>query len=113
LPPARCSDTRSGPATGEQAENHDHAFGNSSGLYVNRFLESGKSFNSAYFIDYVPNDIERLPPLQTAVQQKKRFVLYMSNSLAHKSPAVTEKVPSLRLEFREEDRSLDTFERAR
>jgi hypothetical protein len=42
-------------------------FWNPSGLYVNRFLERGTSFNSSYFIDYVLSDIECLPVLQTAV----------------------------------------------
>jgi hypothetical protein len=72
-------------------------FWNSSGLYVNTFLESCTSFNSAYFTDCVLSDIERLPALPTAVQQKKKFVLHMHNSTAHKSLVVTEKIASLRL----------------
>jgi hypothetical protein len=72
-------------------------FLNSSGLYVNRFLESDTSFNSSHFTDYVLSDIERLSALQTAVQQKKRFVFHMANSPVHKSRAVTEKIASLRL----------------
>jgi transposase len=43
------------------------------------------------------SDIERLPALQTAVQQKKKSVLHMDNSPIHKSRAVTEKIASLRL----------------
>jgi hypothetical protein len=72
-------------------------FWNSSGFYVNRFLESGTSFKSAFFTDYVFSDIERLPILHTAVQQKQKFVLHMDNSPVQKSIAVTEKVASLRL----------------
>jgi hypothetical protein len=72
-------------------------FWNISGLYVSKFLENGTSFNSVYFTDYVFIDIECLPALQTAVQQKKKFVLHMDNSPVHKSRAVTEKVVSLPL----------------
>jgi transposase len=72
-------------------------FWNSGGLYVNRLLESSTSFNSAYFTDYVLSDIESLPSLQMAVQQKKKFVLQMDNSPVHKSRVVTEKVASLRI----------------
>jgi transposase len=43
------------------------------------------------------SDIESLPVLQTAVQQKRKFVLHMDNSPVHKSRAVTERVASLRL----------------
>jgi hypothetical protein len=38
-------------------------FWNPSGLYVNRFLEIGTSFNSTYFIEYVLGDIEHMPAL--------------------------------------------------
>jgi hypothetical protein len=72
-------------------------FWNPNGLYINRFLEISTSFNSTYSTNYVLNDIERLSALHTAIQQKKKFVLYMDNSLVHKSCAVTEKVASLRL----------------
>jgi hypothetical protein len=41
-------------------------FWNPGGLYVNRFLESGTSVNSAYFAEYVLGDVELLPALQTA-----------------------------------------------
>jgi hypothetical protein len=51
-------------------------FWNPNGLYVNRFLESGISVNSAYFAEYVLGDIELLPALQTARQQKKNFILH-------------------------------------
>jgi transposase len=72
-------------------------FWNSSGLYVHRFLESGKSVNSTYFIEYVLGDIEHLPVLQTAIGQKKKSVLHMDNSPIHESCAVTQKVASLPL----------------
>jgi hypothetical protein len=45
----------------------------------------------------VLSDIEHLLALQTAVQQKKKFVLHKDNSAARKSLAVTEKIASLRL----------------
>jgi transposase len=72
-------------------------FWNRNGLYVNRILETGTSFNSTYFTEYVLSDIECLPTLHTALQQKKKFVLHTDNSLIHKSPAATENVASLRL----------------
>jgi hypothetical protein len=72
-------------------------FWNPNGLYVNRFLESGTSFNSAYFIEYVLGDSEHLPALQTAIWQKKKVVLHMDNSPIHKSCAVIEKMASLHL----------------
>jgi hypothetical protein len=72
-------------------------FSNPNGLSFNRFLESGTSFNSAYFIEYVLGDIKHLPALQTAIGQKKKFVLQMDNSPIHKSCAVTKKVASLGL----------------
>jgi hypothetical protein len=71
-------------------------FWNRNGFYVNRFLERGISFNSVYFSDYVISDIEGLPTLRTAVQEKE-FVLQMGNSPVHSSRTVTEKVASLRL----------------
>jgi hypothetical protein len=46
------------------------AFWNQSALDVNKFLEGGTSFNSAYFADYVLSEIEHLPALQTAVQKR-------------------------------------------
>jgi hypothetical protein len=67
------------------------------GLYVNKFLESGTSFNSAYLIENVLGDIEHLAALQTAIGQTKRFVLHVDNSFIHKSRAVTGKDASLRL----------------
>jgi histone-lysine N-methyltransferase SETMAR len=70
-------------------------FWNSSDLYVNIFLESSTSFNSTYFTEYVLSDIESLPALQTARQQKKTFVFHMDNSLIQKSHAVTGKIMSL------------------
>jgi hypothetical protein len=72
-------------------------FWNSSGLYVKKFLEGSISVNSTYFTEYLLSDIERLPVLQTALQQKEKFVRQMDNSLVHKSCMVTEKVASLRL----------------
>jgi hypothetical protein len=50
-----------------------------------------------YFTEYVLSDIERLPALQTTLQQKKKLVFHMDNSPVHKSRAVTEKIASLRL----------------
>jgi hypothetical protein len=70
-------------------------FWNPTGLYVNRFLESGTSVNSAYFSEYVLGDIQLLPVLQKARQQKKKFILHMGNSPGHKSPIVTEQIDSL------------------
>jgi hypothetical protein len=55
------------------------------------FLEIGTSFNSTYFIEYMLGDIEHLPVLQTAIGQKKKFVLHMDNLPIHKSRAVTDK----------------------
>jgi hypothetical protein len=71
-------------------------FWNPTGLDVNNFLETGTLFNSAHFSDYVFSDIESLPALQTAAEQKKKFAPCMDNSRVHKSFAVINKVASRR-----------------
>jgi transposase len=48
-------------------------------------------------MEYVLSDIEHLAALQTAIRQKKKFVIYMDNSPIHKSRAMTEKMASLSL----------------
>jgi hypothetical protein len=42
-------------------------FWNPSGLYVNKFLEIGTSFNFPYFTEYALSDVERLPVRQTVL----------------------------------------------
>jgi hypothetical protein len=69
-------------------------FWNRSGLYVNRLLESCTSQNSANFAEYVLGDIDLLPALQTAQQQKEKFILHMGNSPGHKSCIVIERIES-------------------
>jgi hypothetical protein len=46
-------------------------------------------------MEYVLGDIEHPSALQTAIRQKKKFVLHMDNSPIHKSRAVTEKIASM------------------